>query len=123
MSDDEFRAAVAAYRASIEPEAQTHFFAWSARLLTPHVSGDGTITRECFGTVSARTWLEAGAMIALHRLRLDPEFWFTDVLVRKGEDVALAWDRDCVTQVLDSPTLHRKDGSDVCGIRDASEAP
>lgn len=110
MDEQTFRQQVRAYRAELDRQNRVaHSFSWSARFLMPFAYNDGVMVREVCATIAARTWVEAGALIALYDLKQPPERQVTDVLVRKNDVVALAWDRKGRLYVLDSETLRRRD--------------
>jgi hypothetical protein len=110
MDEATFRQRVTAYLAHLDgQDLPACVFRWSARLLTPFVDDEGTITREVCATVAARTWVEAAAKIALYDLKQKPERWVTDVLLGKDTVIERAWDRKGRFFVLDNPFLIRRD--------------
>ncbi len=110
MDEAAFRRRCEEYVASLSLWSARKVFSWTARLLTPRVLHDGEIIRHCSGEVSARTWQEAAVLLALERLVLPPDRWFTDVILRRGDEVALAWEQRCwPTAVLHNEQLIRMD--------------
>lgn len=94
--------------ASISLDIPYRLFTWSGRYADPIKTEKGFV-RECFGTIKARTWVEAGCLVALDNLRRPKEHRIVDCLIRNGGRVARAFGMGGPDEVLSSADLARMD--------------
>lgn len=94
--------------ASISLDLPYRVFPWSARYANP-ILVNKEFVRECFGIVKARTWVEAGCVIALDNLAKPKGQRIVDCLVRHGGRVAKAFGLGGPDEVLGSADLARMD--------------